>query len=94
MNKRIATSVAAVLLAMGAMASADVLLLDGIEINATTADQRPKAGMSMQRVESTYGAPQQRHPAVGDPPITRWDYPDFSVYFEHERVIHAVARHQ
>lgn len=94
MNKRIATSVAAILLAMGAMASADVLLLDGIELNATTADTRPKAGMSMQRVESTYGAPSQRHPAVGDPPITRWDYPDFSVYFEHERVIHAVARHQ
>jgi hypothetical protein len=32
--------------------------------------------------------------AVEQPPITRWDYPAFSVYFEHDRVIHAVARHR
>jgi len=32
-----------------------------------------------------------RHPTVGKPPITRWDYPSFSVFFEHDRVIHAVA---
>ena len=55
--------------------------------------------MSMTAVESTYGAPSQRHAAVGgsvaeQPPITRWDYPAFSVYFEHDRVIHAVARRQ
>ena len=41
---------------------------------------RPRAGMSMTAVESTYGAPSQRHAAVGgsvveQPPITRWDYP-------------------
>jgi hypothetical protein len=23
-------------------------------------------------------------------PITRWDYPQFSVYFEHDRVLHSV----
>ena len=28
---------------------------------------------------------------VGQPPITRWDYPHFSVFFEKDRVIHAVA---
>jgi hypothetical protein len=55
--------------------------------------------MSMTAVESSYGAPAQRHAPVGganaqQPPITRWDYPSFSVYFEHERVIHAVAKHQ
>ena len=93
MSKRIATSVAAILLTVGAMASADVLLLDGIELNAPSADARPKAGMSMSRVEAAYGAPSQRHSAVGEPPITRWDYPGFSVYFEHDLVIHAVARH-
>ena len=55
--------------------------------------------MSMTAVESSYGAPAQRHAAVGggnaqQPPITRWDYPSFSVYFEHDKVIHAVAKHQ
>jgi hypothetical protein len=52
--------------------------------------ERPGRGMTMKTVEAKYGAPQQRHPAVGQPPITRWDYPSFSVFFEHEYVIHAV----
>ena len=47
----------------------------------------------MSRDEAAYGTPRQPHAAVGEPPITRWDYPGFSVYFEHDLVIHAVARH-
>ena len=80
-------------------AQADTLLIDGIDIDRQSVDMRPKPGMSMTAVESAYGAPSQRHAAVGGavvqhPPITRWDYPAFSVYFEHDRVIHAVARHE
>jgi uncharacterized membrane protein len=93
MAKRIATTFAVVSLALTAIASADVLLLDGIELDQSSRDQRPRAGMSMSGVEAAYGAPSQRHSAVGEPPITRWDYPGFSVYFEHDLVIHAVARH-
>jgi hypothetical protein len=44
----------------------------------------------MATVESRYGAPTNRHAAVGNPPITRWDYPQFSVYFENDRVLHSV----
>ena len=47
--------------------------------------------MTMKTVEAKFGAPQERHPAVGKPPITRWDYPGFSVFFENEHVIHAVV---
>jgi hypothetical protein len=71
-----------------------VLLLDGIELDAPSASSRPKSGTTMSGVESTYGTPSQKHAAVGEPPITRWDYPGFSVYFEHEKVVHAVARHE
>jgi hypothetical protein len=76
---------------------ADTLLLDGIDVDKQSADSRPKPGMSMTAVESTYGSPAERHAAVGgagvqQPPITRWDYPAFSVYFENDRVIHAVVR--
>ncbi len=78
-------------LMVGWPAAADVLLLDGIEAAQGTAVQRPARGTSMDRVESTYGPPRSRHAAVGDPPITRWDYPGFIVYFEHQFVIHAVA---
>jgi len=51
---------------------------------------RPDRGSSMTTVQSRYGEPTNRHSAVGDPPITRWDYPQFAVYFEHDRVLHAV----
>ncbi len=53
---------------------------------------RPTRGMTQASVESTYGAPQSRQSPVGDPPITRWEYADFVVFFEYDRVIHAVAR--
>jgi hypothetical protein len=80
-------------------ARADTLLIDGIAMDAQSATARPRAGLSMDAVESTYGAPAQRHTPVGgsveqQPPITRWDYPSFSVYFERDRVIHSVARRQ
>ncbi len=50
----------------------------------------PNRGASMTQVESRFGTPAQRHAAVGQPPITRWDYPQFSVFFEHDKVLHAV----
>jgi hypothetical protein len=57
---------------------------------AATAD-RPERGMHMNAVETRYGAPATRYPAVGQPPITRWDYPGFVVYFENDLVLHAVV---
>jgi hypothetical protein len=52
---------------------------------------RPSPGMTMQKVEHKFGAPAERHAAVGTPAITRWDYQSFSVFFENDRVIHAVV---
>jgi hypothetical protein len=52
---------------------------------------RPARGMSMDKVEATFGAPARRVPAIGQPPISRWEYPGFVVYFENNFVIHAVA---
>lgn len=52
---------------------------------------RPHRGMRMEQVEHRFGQPTRRHPTVGKPPITRWDYPQFSVFFEGDRVIHAVV---
>ena len=56
----------------------------------SAASDRPNRGSSMTAVQSRYGEPTTRHSAVGDPPITRWDYPQFAVYFENDRVLHAV----
>ncbi|HTQ36450.1 MAG TPA: hypothetical protein VMH77_05380 [Steroidobacteraceae bacterium] len=51
----------------------------------------PQRGSTMAQVEAKYGAPREKHAAVGKPPITRWDYDTFSVYFEREYVIHSVV---
>lgn len=53
--------------------------------------QTPSRGMSMAQVEQRFGAPTERFAAVGQPPITRWVYPGFVVYFEYQHVVHAVA---
>jgi hypothetical protein len=52
---------------------------------------RPARGMSMDKVEATFGAPSNRAAPIGEPPITRWEYPGFVVYFEHQYVIHTVG---
>lgn len=87
------TVVACGLLVAAPAALPDVLLLDGIQAERATADERPARGTSMERVEEQFGPPANRIPAVGDPPIARWEYPNFVVYFEYQYVIHAVPKH-
>lgn len=60
--------------------------------NAGMSGDRPSRGMSEQSVEARFGAPAAKVAAVGEPPISRWEYADFIVYFEHDKVIHAVNR--
>ncbi|MCW9024057.1 MAG: hypothetical protein OQK73_05190 [Gammaproteobacteria bacterium] len=51
----------------------------------------PGRGMSMSDVEARFGAPLNKVEEVGEPPITRWVYNDFMVYFEYQFVLHAVV---
>ncbi len=73
-------------------ARAELILVDGQVALRQAEGPTPTRGMSMRGVEERFGAPEARSAAVGQPPITRWDYPGFSVYFEHDRVLHAVVR--
>ncbi len=52
----------------------------------------PVRGMHMEQVEQMYGKPEGILAPVGDPPITRWDYPDYAVYFEYSYVIDSVLK--
>ena len=54
----------------------------------------PSRGDSKNTVLERFGLADEEHPAVGTPPITRWDYREFSVYFEGSRVINSVQHHQ
>ncbi|MCK9539628.1 hypothetical protein [Dokdonella sp.] len=56
----------------------------------------PVRGLSMADVERRFGAPMDKLPTAGGdtrlhPPINRWRYAGFTVYFERNRVIHSVA---
>ncbi|HEX4853232.1 hypothetical protein [Arenimonas sp.] len=83
-------------LLLQAPAHADTLLVERVQAEAS--QSMPARGQTMAQVEAKFGAPQQKHAPVagpGDrahnPPITRWDYAGYSVYFEHSHVVDAVA---
>jgi hypothetical protein len=75
----------------GNLAAAETMVVDDQVVVRPSTIDRPARGLTMAAVEAKFGAPQTRHPTVGKPPITRWDYAGFSVFFEGERVIDAVA---
>lgn len=56
--------------------------------------EMPARGLSMRQVEKKFGKPLKVLPPTGptskhNPPITRWVYDDFIVYFERNLVIHS-----
>jgi hypothetical protein len=83
-------SLVALLLAAMGSANADTLHMQGA--SAGSNDERPTRGMTQASVESKYGSPAAVKAPVGDPPITRWEYANFVVFFEHDKVIHAVVK--
>lgn len=82
---------ATALLSMSQTVSADEIALPA-GATGSAAITTPQRGISMAKVEAKFGAPAERHVAIGQPPITRWDYPTFSVFFEHDHVIHSVVK--
>ncbi len=75
-----------------AIVSADTLLLDGVNSSNESAEARPRRGMSMDDVREQWGTPTLEARPIGDPPIARWEYADFIVYFEYSTVLHTVVR--
>ncbi len=51
----------------------------------------PLRGLKMAQVRNDFGSPMKQLAAVGEPPITRWVYEEFTVYFEHQYVIDSVT---
>ena len=77
------------LLGLAAPAAADVLIIDKLEQARATL---PDRGTSMAQVQANFGVPASKSGPVGDPPITRWEYADFTVFFEYSHVIHSVQK--
>jgi hypothetical protein len=87
------------LAACTSLTHADVLTLpsEGADTVPTVVMTLPEQGQRMDVVQQRFGAPSTRHAPVGGdrpehPPITRWDYPEFSVFFERDRVIDTVVK--
>lgn len=74
------------------LAFADTLVVDKIKTDAASAAERPVRGQTMKQVAARYGEPGEKIAAVGKPPISRWVYADYTVYFEHDKVLHTVVR--
>ena len=73
------------------LAGAETIAVDsGIAVKESDV-VTPTRGMTMDQVATKFGTPVSKVPAVGKPPISRWEYPGFVVYFEHDHVIHSVV---
>ena len=79
-------------LALGAFGTAGAQNLDMEGTSPAASGSTPTRGMTAASVESKYGSPDAKVAAVGDPPISRWEYSGFVVFFEYDRVIHAVVK--
>ena len=93
MNRLIGFVLATALAGAGLPAHSDTLLLEAIANeppNSAEGLPRPSRGMSMHQVLEYYGEPIQRYDAVGLPPITRWVYDGYTVYFEDQYTISTV----
>ena len=90
MQKLRTLTLIALVLGLTSIARADTLQMEGTSPEAGNA--HPTRGMTAERVEQKFGIPESREAPVGDPPISRWEYKDFVVFFEYDRVIHAVVK--
>ena len=94
--KTLSASLALVLtVCLAPAASADTLLIDRVQAEAAVT--LPTRGSSMSQVQSRFGAPAQKLAPISgpnsrkyNPPITRWIYPSYEVYFEYDHVIDTV----
>ena len=78
----------AALAGLNAPLQADVLLIE--EVRTAEGMNLPANGMTQADVRARFGDPERSYAPVGDPPITRWDYSGWSVYFEYDKVLWSV----
>jgi hypothetical protein len=84
-------SVLAFALGVTAPAFSETLAVDGQVSVKPAGVETPQRGSTMAAVEQKFGAPANKSSPVGNPPITKWFYPNFVVVFENDKVLHAVV---
>jgi hypothetical protein len=84
-------TVIALALCASVPAFAETLAIDGQVAIKPATIETPQRGSTMSAVEQKFGAPANKSGPVGNPPITKWFYPNFVVVFENDKVLHAVV---
>lgn len=74
--------------------AADVLKVPGGSAAVLVLNNTPGRGLTQAQVREQYGDPVSTRTAIGDPPISSWDYPEYTIYFEHHLVLHAVVHNE
>ena len=93
MIKSLSLTICASLLLLSQTSYADVVSIAQPSYdtpNSSAGVLRPTRGMSKNAVIKKFGQPNSKVGAIGQPPITRWVYSDFIVFFEYSHVIDAV----
>lgn len=92
MNKPLILLFSAILSLPLAVSAERVVIPIGQQSAENQAIEKPDRGISKDRVRAKFGEPLSMKPAVGEPPISSWEYPEFHVYFEYEHVLHSVLK--
>ncbi|WP_105104022.1 hypothetical protein [Microbulbifer pacificus] len=83
---------------LGLTISASATWAETIEVpvgsQGVVAEASHLRGKKQEQVTRELGEPLSVQGPVGAPAISRWEYGNFYVYFENDRVLHTVAKHQ
>ncbi len=70
----------------------DIKIPIGTQTPESTQIARPTTGATKAHVKSQFGTPIKENTPKGNPPISNWEYAEFTVYFENDHVIHSVIK--
>lgn len=86
---------AALLCSASAYTFAEIIAMPGdgrtYQVSSNNA-AKPSKAITKDDVLKQFGEPLSKRGPVGSPAIYQWEYPEYTVYFENNRVIHSVSK--
>jgi len=70
----------------------DIKIPVGAQTSESKQVARPATGTTKTKVKIQFGAPVKETIPKGNPPISTWEYAEFTVYFENNHVIYSVVK--
>ncbi len=70
----------------------DIRIPIGAQTSESIQIARPTTGTTKTKVKIQFGAPVKENAPKGNPPISTWEYAEFTVYFENDHVIYSVVK--